>query len=125
MKPLVLCVEDQQMMRFFLDYYLHDQFEVIGKADGLEALAWLEEGHMPELILADIDMPGLDGARLLNIVRSSEATRNIPFVILSGIEDSQTRVEVLESGADDFLLKPFHPRELQMRIDIALKRRNN
>lgn len=124
MKPLLLAIDDQLSMRSFLEYYLSETYQVVTQPDGLSALAWIEAGHQPDVIVADLDMPGMKGTKLLDILRASEATAAVPYLVLSGMDESSARVEALEKGADDYVVKPFHPRELQLRIRNLLHRKS-
>ncbi len=120
MKPTVLIVEDNEMMLVFLESYLSERFQVITKKDGLEALSWLEEGNTPDVIISDINMPGLSGIEMLSSIRSSAFLRRIPFIMLSGKNKSEDRIKCFKLGADDYLTKPFNPEELEIRIDKVL-----
>ena len=95
-----------------------DDVEVVG--DGEAALAAARE-HPPDLVLTDIMMPRLNGFELLQALRSDPHTRNIPVVLLSARADEESRVESLEAGADDYLVKPFKARELLGRWAPAWK----
>jgi DNA-binding response OmpR family regulator len=105
-----------------LENFLGKEYEVVTKKDGQEGLAYLEEGDLPDLIVADVQMPNIDGYAFLEKVRASGFFKHIPVIMLSGIESSQERVKCLKMGADDYVVKPFNPEELSIRINNILKR---
>eukprot|EP01136_Pigoraptor_vietnamica_P014329 Opistho-1_new@56399 len=82
----------------------------------------MQEGHIPDLIIADIEMPMMDGYEFIDQVRSSGFLRHIPLIMLSGKDSSDNRIRCLEAGADDYLIKPFNPRELAARVNGILRR---
>lgn len=98
-------------------------YEVITKSDGMEGIDWLEKGNMPDLIVADIQMPNMNGYDFIKNIRSSGYFKDIPLIMLSGIESSQEKVKCLKLGANDYMVKPFNPEELAVRIEILLARR--
>ena len=122
MKKKILVIDDERTIRVLLENYLKD-YEVTSKNDGLEGLSWLQEGNMPDLIVADIQMPNLDGYEFVKQVRSSGFFRDIPLIMLSGIESSAEKVKCLKLGANDYIVKPFNPEELAIRIELLLSRK--
>ena len=93
--------------------------------NGQEALGWLQEGNKPDLIVSDIMMPKIDGWALLANVRASAYFRDIPVMMLSGLEKRQERIKCFELGANDYIVKPFNPQELIIRIANVLKTENH
>ncbi|MDR0969304.1 MAG: response regulator transcription factor [Lentimicrobiaceae bacterium] len=122
MKKKILIIDDELSIRMLLENYLSKTYDVITKKDGLEGMNWLNEGNMPDLIVADIQMPNLDGFDFLKNIRSSGFYKNIPIIMLSGIESSQERIKFLKLGANDYMIKPFNPEELSIRIELLLSR---
>ncbi len=122
MKKKILIVDDELSIRMLLENYIGKSYDIVTKTDGLEGIKYLEEGNLPDLIVADIQMPNLDGYEMLKQVRSSGYFGNIPMIMLSGIESSQERVKCLRMGADDYLVKPFNPEELLLRINNLISR---
>jgi DNA-binding response OmpR family regulator len=112
----LLIIDDDPSIRFILQSILKNDYETEIKENAYEALVYMQEGNIPDAIISDITMPKLSGQDFLEIVKSSYYFKNIPFIFLSGKEDSQERVECLKKGADDYLLKPFNPEELLIRI---------
>jgi DNA-binding response OmpR family regulator len=121
-KPSVLVVEDDLFIQSILNEILSENFEVTIFTDGMEAMNCLQSGNIPDIILSDLNIPGLDGMSFLEQVRNSGFFKSIPFIILSGKGDIEIRIRSLEAGADDFLDKPFNPRELEARLKNILRR---
>ena len=95
---------------------LGELFDVVKKQHAEEALDFMRERkELPSLIIVDLNMPGMSGEEFLKHVRTSGFYFHIPVIILSGEDDSETRIRCLEAGADDFVIKPFNPRELGAR----------
>lgn len=93
------------------------------KEDAQEALDWMKsEKELPSLIVVDLNMPGMSGEEFLKHIRTSGFYFHLPVVILSGEDDSETRIRCLEAGADDFMIKPFNPRELAARCRNLIDR---
>lgn len=121
-KPLLLVVDDIPTTLELLVSLFDKQFAVVPKQNGKEALEWLHEGHLPDLIISDIRMPVMDGYEFMTQVKSSGLFRDIPFFVLSAVHESQERVKFLQEGAEDFLTKPFNPDELLIRVDKIIRR---
>jgi PAS domain S-box-containing protein len=119
----VLVAEDNLDMRDYLARILSPYYELRMSGNGRDALRAAHE-RTPDLILSDVMMPELDGFGLLRELRSDPNTRPIPFVLLSARAGEDARVEGLQAGADDYLIKPFAARELLARIatQVALGR---
>ncbi len=122
MKKKILVIDDELSIRMLLENFLSKNYDVITRNDGMEGLKWMEEGNMPDLIVADIQMPNLDGYEFIKNVRSSGFFKNIPLIMLSGIESNQEKVKCLKMGASDYMVKPFNPEELSIRIELLLAR---
>jgi signal transduction histidine kinase len=122
----VLVVDDNADMREYLRRLLSLSWRVTAVADGVAALAAARE-LAPDLVLADVMMPNLDGFGLLAELRSSPETRDLPILLLSARAGEEAHIEGMEAGADDYLVKPFSARELHARVaghlEIARLRR--
>ena len=118
----LLAIDDEKSIQQILEHYFKDSFTVITKSNGKDGLNWIQEGHIPHVIIADIQMPVMDGFEFIDQVRSSGFLSHIPLIILSGNDSSETRIRCLEAGADDYIVKPFNPRELAARINGILRR---
>ncbi len=119
-RPRVLLADDNADMREYVRKLLKTQYEVVAVADGEAALAAVHE-QMPDLVLSDVMMPKLDGFGLLAHLRADERTRSVPVLLLSARAGEESRVEGLEAGADDYLVKPFSARELLARVKATLE----
>ncbi len=118
--PRILLADDNTDMRDYVKRLLSQQYEVESVPDGLAALD-SARGRIPDLVLTDVMMPGLDGFGLLQELRADPQTRKVPIILLSARAGEEARVEGLEAGADDYLIKPFSARELLARVEAALK----
>ncbi|MBW4456085.1 MAG: response regulator [Nostoc indistinguendum CM1-VF10] len=118
--PRILLADDNADMRDYVKRLLSQQYEVESVPDGLAALD-SARGRIPDLVLTDVMMPGLDGFGLLQELRADPQTRKVPIILLSARAGEEARVEGLEAGADDYLIKPFSARELLARVEAALK----
>jgi two-component system chemotaxis response regulator CheY len=122
MKKTLLALDDEISILKILDVYFGKSFNVVAKKNGKEALEWMQQGVIPDVIVADINMPELDGIAFIRQIRSSGFFKEIPLVILSGNEESSEKIKCLKAGADDYLIKPFNPEELEVRIENILRR---
>ncbi len=121
LRPRILLADDNADMRDYLRHLLDRHYEVRAVADGLAALQAARE-EPPDLILADVMMPGLDGFGLLRELRADDRTRELTVLLLSARAGEEARVEGLEAGADDYLTKPIGARELRVRVASQLER---
>jgi signal transduction histidine kinase len=119
-RPRVIVADDNADMRQYLSRLLSEQYEVETVADGQAALQAAHK-NPPDLIVSDVMMPILDGFELLKLLRGEEETRTIPVVLLSARAGEESRVEGIEAGADDYLIKPFSARELLARVSGRLE----
>jgi DNA-binding response OmpR family regulator len=122
MEAKVLLVDDEdQLRRVMKDLLERDGYEVTEAADGVEALDQVDR-HAPDIVVLDLNLPGLDGYGVLSHLRSRPATQDIPVVVLTALGDEDSEVRVFELGADDFLSKPFRARALSARLQAVLGR---
>jgi DNA-binding response OmpR family regulator len=128
----ILAIDDEKSIRFIIENTFSKDFEVTTMSNGKEALYWMQSGNLPDLIICDIEMPVMDGFEFIKKVRSSGFFDDIPLLMLSGKEESKDKIKCFEMGADDYVIKPFNPKEIIARIkrrlqsrDIYLERRGN
>lgn len=119
-KPSVLIADDNADMRDYVQRLLSDQFTVYTAVDGEEAFKKTLE-HKPDLLLTDVMMPRLDGFGLLKKIRNRAETKNTPVIFLSARAGEEAKVEGLDAGADDYLVKPFSARELIVRVSNHIR----
>ena len=116
----VLVVDDEDSLRRVLcDLLEREGYRTIEARDGAEAIDRVDE-HAPDVVLLDLNLPGLDGYGVLSKLRSRPDTRTLPVVVLTAKGDEDNEVRVLQLGADDFLTKPFRARALYARLDKIL-----
>jgi len=115
----ILVVDDEpRMIRFIRLNLEHDGFEVTEATDGLAALKQVRD-TLPDLVLLDVAMPELDGFETLRLLREIS---NVPVIMLTARGEEDDRVRGLELGADDYVTKPFSPRELVSRVKAVIRR---
>ncbi len=119
-RPRVLIADDNSDMRQYLARLLSEQYEVETVADGQAAIQAAHQ-YPPDLIVSDVMMPILDGFELLKALRADQETRTIPVILLSARAGEESRVEGIQAGADDYLIKPFSARELLARVSGRLE----
>lgn len=122
MKKTLLIVDDEPSIRLILEHYFGLDFRVVLQSNGLEAMRWLEQGNRPDAIIADYAMPVMDGLDFIERVRAHPAHESVPLVMLSGKEETSNKIKCLKQGADDYVVKPFNPEELDLRIRKLLDR---
>jgi len=118
---LILVIDDEIEIRDMLSDFLSSRYEVAQAANGREALE-LMRIRMPLLIVCDIIMPVMDGVEFIKIMKEQELTRHIPIILLSSKGSVENQIEGLETGADAYLSKPFHPRHLEAQVESLLHR---
>jgi two-component system KDP operon response regulator KdpE len=115
----ILVVDDEERMVRFIRLNLeHDGFRVIEAFNGAQAINKVRS-NMPDLVLLDVMMPDLDGFEVLRIIRE---VSSVPVIMLTAKGEEDDRVKGLELGADDYITKPFSPRELVSRVRAVLRR---
>jgi PAS domain S-box-containing protein len=120
-QPRILLVEDNADMRQYLKRLLGEEGYAIGLApDGVAAIDCVREAP-PDLILSNVMLPRMDGIALVRRLREDRALAEVPIVLLSARTGEDFRLEALEAGANDYLIKPFHARELLSRIKLHLE----
>src|SRR5581483_6545004 len=119
-KPRVLLADDNADMREHVGRILGDDYDVVTARDGLEALELIRRAR-PDLLLSDIMMPGCDGFDLLRAVRAGAETQTLPVIFISARAGEEMRLEGLDAGADDYLVKPFTANELRARVGTHVK----
>lgn len=119
----ILLVEDEPAIQELIAFNLSQAGHHVMRADSAESAQNIVRNALPDLILLDWMLPGMTGIDFAKKLRSEERTRQIPLIMLTARSDEQDKVIGLETGADDYITKPFSPRELQARIKAVLRRR--
>ncbi len=117
-----LAIDDEKSILMILNYVFGKKYEVIQKTNGLEAMQWIQDGNFPDVIVADFNMPEMNGFEFIQQIRSSGLYKNIPLIMLSGNENTADKIKCLKAGADDYMVKPFNPEELEARINNIFRR---
>lgn len=116
----VLVIEDHDSIRLLLGTMLNKSYNVTTLKDGMEGMAWLFKGNMPDLILLDMSMPRLSGDEFLKHIRQSGFFRHIPVIVVSANDGDEDIKKCLTWGVHDYLTKPFNPVELKSKIRKVL-----
>lgn len=117
--PKILIVDDTVTNLRILKKTLKE-FDIIEATDGRTALKMVN-AEQPDLILLDILMPGIDGHSVLSILKNNESTRHLPVILISSLDGIEDKIRSFDKGADDFITKPFNPREVKARISALLR----
>lgn len=123
MLPLILIVDDKPEIARVISMFLRSSYSTHIALGGSQAIEYLEKSkEAPDLIISDVRMPDMDGYEFIRAVKNNPSTNNVPIIVLSSVESSADRIRLLEMGASDFVLKPFNPEELKVRIGKLLLR---
>jgi DNA-binding response OmpR family regulator len=122
MKRTVLVVDDELSIRMLLENFLSDEYHVVARENGYEALEWLKENNHADLLLVDIDMPMINGYEFTESIRKIKGMSDVPVIMLSAKQKSADRIRSYTAGADDYIQKPFNPEELTVRIRAVFRR---
>ena len=116
MKKSILLVDDKETIGKVASIYLSKDYSVTYLENPIKAIEWLNEGNFPDLIISDIRMPFMTGDQFLHYMKNNDLYKSIPIIMLSSEESTTERIRLLEEGAEDYILKPFNPLELRVRI---------
>ena len=121
-QAVLLIVEDNTDMRRYLRKTLSDQYQIIEAENGKTGVTLANES-VPDLIISDIMMPEMDGYKLCEIIKTNELTSHIPIILLTAKADRESKLTGLETGADDYLAKPFDADELKLLVRNRIEQR--
>ena len=116
MKKKILILDDKETIAKVVSIYLKDDYDVQWLSDGLQGVKCLQDGNIPDLIILDIRMPGMRGDDFLEWIKHDKQFRHIPVIMLSSEDSTSERIRLLETGAEDYIVKPFNPLELKIRV---------
>ncbi len=121
MNKKILIIDDNNEFRRLTKTILMSKYEVETAINGIEAFTLLQSGYMPDLIVTDLMMPGMGGKGFVEQLKSSGVFQHIPVIVLSSIDKSDEKIQLLQLGASDYLEKPYNPSELLIRIENIFK----
>ena len=124
-KANILIIDDHDAVRLLLGLTLKNKFDVITKKDGIEGMAWLSAGNIPDLIMLDMQMPRLNGLEFLKQIRTSGMFRHIPVILVSANDNEYEITQSFGLGIVDFIPKPFNPIKLKEKVDNILNKKTN
>ncbi len=116
MRKKILVLDDKETIAKVLSIYLASDYDCIWFSNGIEGVKWLQEGNMPDLIISDIRMPEMRGDEFLEWIKSNMLFKHIPVIMLSSEDSTSERIRLLQEGAVDYIVKPFNPMELKIRV---------
>jgi DNA-binding response OmpR family regulator len=116
-----MLVDDRPEIAKVISMYLKGTCDTVYFETVVGAMGYLQKGNLPNLIITDINMPEISGFEFLAQLKSSVLFSSIPVFVLSSIDSSVDQIKLLEMGAADFILKPFNPEELKVRIAKWIK----
>lgn len=118
----ILIVDDDITLKTALIRYLQNRgYSILEASSGVEALTLFEQ-NPPDVVVSDVIMPGMDGLEFCRRLRATRSGQLVPFIFLSGRKDLDDRIQGHQMGADDYLVKPFDPKELVAKIEAQLER---
>ena len=123
MASTILVVEDEPAIQELIAVNLSFAGHKVLRADDAEQARILIDAELPDLILLDWMLPGISGIQMARQLRNDDRTKEVPIIMLTAKGEESDKVEGLESGADDYITKPFSPKELMARIKAVLRRR--
>ena len=122
MDKTILVVDDEMAIRMILENLLGERFNVVCLEDGGQALEWLQENKLPDCMILDLSMPGIDGFEVIRRMHEDRSLANVPVIVLSSKDSSADRIRCSKLGAQEYVVKPFRPAELEARIESLFRR---
>lgn len=117
MKKKILAIDDSKAIRFLLQTVFSKNYQVITASDGCSAVSWLTKRNLPDLIIADPNLPDMKDWELIEYLAASGMYGNIPVMVLSAFDKKETQLRCKEYGVQQYFLKPFNPVDLVRTVD--------
>ncbi len=124
-RKTILVVDDDEMMRTLIYKLLKNDFEIVVRNDGRDALIYLNEGHTPDLILLDIEMPNMDGRVFARRVKHDSKSADIPIIFVTCVNNTLAINSSKEMGISDYIVKPFANEDLVEKLNAFFNNLNN
>ena len=125
MKKKILAIDDSKAIRFLLQTVLGKEYQVVTAPDGYAAMYWLSKKNLPDLIIADAQLPDMRDWELIEELSTSVMYKNIPVMVISSINKNETEAKCVEYGVQDYFLKPFNPVDLLEAVNkITVSKEN-
>ncbi len=121
MKKQILAIDDSKAIRFLLQTVMGKEYQVVTVPDGYSAMYYLSHRKLPDLIIADPQLPDMENWELIQQLSSSGMYGDIPILVLSALDNKETEAKCLEYGVVEYFLKPFNPVNLLASIDSLVK----
>lgn len=121
MKKRILAIDDSKAIRFLLQTLLGKNYQVITAADGCSAINWLSQNDLPDLIIADPQLPDMQNWELIEQLSSSGMYESIPMIVLSALGTAETEQKCSELNISAYFTKPFNPEDLLKVVDSTVK----
>jgi DNA-binding response OmpR family regulator len=118
---LILIIDDDGAMCQLLERVFEKQYRVVTKKDGMSAMYWLLRGHIPDLVITDLDMPNLNGVEFIKNIKKSGYFKEVPLIVITGYSDKDQKLECMGLGVHDYFVKPFNPKDLLFSAEVVLK----
>ena len=112
MKQQILAIDDSKAIRFLLQTVLGKQYQVVTAPDGCSAMYWLSKRNHPDVIILDAQLPDMENWEMIEQLSTSGIYRDIPLIVLSSLDKSETEARCMEYGIPAFFTKPFNPVDL-------------
>lgn len=116
MKKQILVLDDKESIAKIITFILSAEYDIVWLENPIKGIAWLQAGNVPDLIISDIRMPEMRGDEFLRYVKTNDMFKTIPIIMLSSEDSTSERIRLLSEGADDYIVKPFNPMELKVRL---------
>ncbi len=120
MKKTILAIDDSKAIRFLLQTVLGKDYQVVTAPDGCSAMYWLSKRNLPDLIIADVQLPDMEDWELIEQLKSNGIYNDIPLIVLSSLDKDTAKTKCIELGVEAYFNKPFNPIDLNEKISSLI-----